>query len=98
MNDLHKYIDSWSGKQLFLYVVIFIIIIWLFLGQNVGMNILIAIIIGAFVISYLNYRTIEKADTYEELQNDKLSMIKPPLNNICPKQEAPIVDFLFSIQ
>lgn len=97
MYDLHKYIDTWNGQRLYLYIVVLIFVLWYFSKQNIGLNVLIAMIIGAFIISYLNNRSITSTDTEDEIQKIKLENIKPNItkNTI---EHKDITDFLFSIQ
>lgn len=97
MGEMYEYIDKWNGKRLFTYVVVFLFILWFFSRRELGINILIAIIVGTFVINYLNYRSIENADTLDEIQKIKKSTILPQLTDETNEQEN-IVDFLFSIQ
>lgn len=97
MSELYQHIDSWNGERIFIYVIVFIIILWFFSKKDFGMNVLIALIVGSFVISYLNNRTKTMMNTQDDIQNLKKKAIKPKLNDQSEKQ-LPIVDFLFSIQ
>ena len=97
MGEMYEYIDTWDGKRLFTYVVIFLFILWLLSRRELGINILIAIIVGTFVINYLNHRSIENADTLAEIRQIKKKAITPSLTDEAEDQED-IVDFLFSIQ
>lgn len=97
MGEIYEYIDKWDGKRIYTYVVVFLFILWFFSRKELGINILIAILVGVFVINYLNYRSIENTDTLEEIQNIKKGTIKPTISNDTKEQED-IVDFLFSIQ
>lgn len=97
MSELYRYVDSWDGERLFIYVVVIILIIWLFTKCDMGINILIGLIVAIFVISYLNNRFITTTSTLEELQTIKKNIIKPKLNDDAQEQ-MPIVDFTFSIQ
>jgi hypothetical protein len=97
MYDLHKYIDTWDSQKLFLYVVVFVLVLWYFLKKDIGVNLLIALIVGGFIISYLNTRSINAADTADEIQKIKLTDIKPTVSKNSSKQKN-IIDFLFSIQ
>lgn len=97
MGEMYEYIDTWDGKRVFTYVVVFMFILWFFSKRELGINILIAIIVGVFVINYLNFRSIENTDTQEEIQDIKKDAILPPLIEET-KEHDEIVDFLFSIQ
>ena len=94
---LYEFIDKWDGNRLFTYIVIFIAIIWIFTQKELGINILIALLVGFFVINYLNYRTTTNAETIDNIQNIKKDIIRPKLYEQTKKQND-IVDFLFSIQ
>jgi hypothetical protein len=96
MDELYKHVDSWDGKRLFIYVVIGLMTIWIFSKMNIGINILIGIIITAFVINYLNHKTIVAANTEKEIMNTKKETIKPKLDE--SNENEDIVNFLFSIQ
>ncbi|VBB17964.1 hypothetical protein YASMINEVIRUS_427 [Yasminevirus sp. GU-2018] len=97
MNDLYKYIDSWNDKRIFLYVTVFIFVLWFFSKKEIGMNILIALIVGSFIIAYLNNRSITTTDTLEEIQKIKKDNIKPELSDQV-KEHDPVVNLLFSVQ
>lgn len=97
MNDLYKYIDSWEGNRVWLYTVVFIFIVWIFYNRHMGVNSIVAIIVGMFVISYLNNRSIVAADTQKDIHKFKKDNIKPKLNDSSEKHEE-IVNLLFSIQ
>jgi hypothetical protein len=97
MGELYEYIDTWDGKRVFTYVVVFIIILWFISRRELGINVLIAIMVGIFVINYLNNRSITSSDTLDKIQKIKKNTIIPPLSDNTKNQED-IVDFLFSIQ
>ena len=97
MGQLYEYIDTWNGQRVFTYAVIFIFILWLFTRQRLGINLLIAIIVGMFVISYMNDKTIKAENTLEQIQDIKKSAIIPKISDDTNGHEE-IVDFLFSIQ
>jgi hypothetical protein len=97
MDDLYKYIDTWNNERVFWYIVVFIIILWLFTGTDIGINILIAIIVGAFIVSYLNHQHITNEYTHDKIENIKKETIVPNLSEKS-KQHNNIVDLLFSIQ
>ena len=97
MGELYEYIDSWNGEKIFIYVVVFILILWFFIKKKIGMNILVAILIAMFTISYLNYRTVTNAYALNKIQNIKKDTILPKLTNETKGHED-IVNFLFSIE
>lgn len=97
MNDLYKYIDTWNGERIYLYVAVFIFILWVFSKKEYGTNILIGIIVGTFVVAYLNNRSITSTDTLDEIQKIKRDNINPKLNNQAEKHNH-VVNILFSIQ
>lgn len=95
--ELYEYIDSWNGQKVFIYVVVFLFILWFISRQNLGINVLIAMIIGAFVINYMNHRSVKTNDTQEDIKNIKIDAIEPKISNDTKKQDD-IINFLFSIQ
>jgi hypothetical protein len=97
MGELYEYIDSWDGQHMFVYVVIFILILWLFSLKKMGINILIAIIVGICVVNYMNFRTIKNSNTLADIQKIKEDIIDPEITEDT-KEHKNIVDFLFSIQ
>ena len=97
MAELYEFIDKWDGKSIYMYIVIFIIIIWLCTRQKLGTNIIIGLLIGFFIINYLNHKSISSADTLEDIQKIKKESIKPKLTEETQKNKD-VIDFLFSIQ
>ena len=97
MYDLYKFIDTWDRTKVFMYIVVFVFILWYFSKKNIGNNILIALIVGAFIVSYLNNRSINATDTANDIKKIKLSNIEPSLTKNSSQQKN-IVDILFSIQ
>jgi len=97
MGELYEYIDLWSGDRIFTYVVVFILIICLVRIFEFGMSILIAIIIGYFVINYLNHRYESNEYTHDKIQKIKEHLITPELTNDS-KEHNDVINFLFSIQ
>jgi len=96
-SSLYRFIDSWDGQQIFIYAVVFILILWYCSKSNIGINILVALLIGWFVLSYLNNRSVTAAATLEDQQTMKKNIIHPKLNDTANQLE-PVVDFTFSIQ
>ena len=96
MGEIYEYLNKSDGKRVFLYVVVFIIILWFFSKQKLGINILIAIIVGVFVINYLNFNFVETADTLEDILKIKKNAILPLTDET--QEHKNIIDFLFSIQ
>ncbi len=97
MGELYEYIDTFDGDRVFIYCVIFILILFFFIKISIGLNILVAIIIGAFIISYLNHRFITNSYTQDKIVNIKKDAITPELFTES-KERPDIVAFLFSIQ
>jgi len=97
MDELYKHIDKWDGGRTYLYSVIFVIILWFFSKKTIGINILVAIIVGAFVINYMNNRTQNMMDTQKDILDTKIATIQPKINEETKKQR-PIIDVMFSIQ
>ena len=58
MSDLYKYIDTWNSEHIYIYVVIIIFSLWIFSKMKIGVNILVGLIIGLFIVAYLNDRSI----------------------------------------
>jgi hypothetical protein len=96
MDNLYEYIDKWNGNELFMYVVIFIIILWYFSRKSLGTNILIGIIVGYFVICYLNTRNVRTDNTRREIQQAKKESINPKLKKTDGYDD--VVNLIFSIQ
>lgn len=97
MGELYEYIDTWDGQRVFIYVVVFLAILWFISRQNMGINVLIAIIIGVFVINYMNFRSIKNSDTQEDIKKIKRDAIVPKVTEDT-KEHDEIINFLFSIQ
>ena len=95
MNDeLHKYIDTWDGDTLFIYITISLFILWFMSKKNIDLK--VTVIVISFIISYLNYRSITTVDTKKDIINLKKNMIKPQLNKTSEKEN--IINFIYSIQ
>lgn len=95
--SLFVYIDEWDSSRLYTYMVILLIIIWFFSRNNVTIGFLVSLIVGYFVISYMNHHTKKLKNTQQDIVNIKEDSIKPK-----PKKETlqntDIRDILFSIQ
>lgn len=96
IDDLYAYIDNWNGQRLFLYITILLFVIWYFSKKNIKLNVILGIIVAAFIISYHNHHVITTMDTNEKRQELKRTYIKPKINDA--KNHDNIVNFLFSIQ
>lgn len=97
MSDLYKYIDTWNSEHIYIYVVIIIFSLWIFSKMKIGVNILVGLIIGLFIVAYLNDRSITISNTLEEIQNIKKNIIKPKLIDQVKDHDS-VVNLLFSIQ
>jgi hypothetical protein len=97
MGELYEYIDKWNGNHVFTYVVVLLFILWLFSKRDIGVNMLIAIIIGWFTISYLNFKSESSINLQEKIQNIKKDNITPKLSDDA-KDHKEIVDIIFSIE
>lgn len=97
MSELYKYIDTWNGKRTYFYAIVFIVVLWIFFKRDVGMNVLVALIVGSFVVAYFNNRSITTTDTLEDIQKIKKTAIKPKPNDQVMEQKS-IIDLLFSVQ
>ena len=97
MGELYEYIDKWDDISIFTYITIFLSVLWFFRKKELGVNILIAIIIGWFIINYLNHRSITTIDTKEKNEAIKKEKIVPELTDEA-QSHIDIVDLLFSIQ
>lgn len=96
MGELYEYIDTWDGKMVFTYIVIFIFVVWFFSKKNIGINILVGILVASFIISYLNHKSMANTDTKQEILNIKKDSIKPKTTKGFKHND--IINFLFSIQ
>ncbi len=95
---IYAFIEGIDHKNLFNYVVIILIVLYFFLKLTIGLNIILALILGVMIILYLNEKTHTIESTDQEQNKIKFDMIKPKLNNINFSSDSAIVDFLFSVQ
>jgi hypothetical protein len=96
--NLYDYINSYDSKSIFLYLIIFVLLLSYFKSSSVGTNILIALIIGTFIVVYIN------AGKESSESNDQIQM-KTKYDNIRPQSKAKkiknypdLTNFVFSIQ
>jgi hypothetical protein len=97
MQDLYRYIDTWDGTRLFIYIVIMILVIWFFSKRDIGINILVGILVGGFIVSYFNQRSINNNDSDAENLQIKKDALMPDVKPTV-MQHDDIINFLFSIQ
>jgi hypothetical protein len=95
--SLFVYIDEWNGNKLFTYLVILIILIFIFSKKNVTLNLIVALGVAYFIISYLNHQSKVTNNTLQDIVNIKESKIKPKSKKTTLKQ-SDIRNFLFSVQ
>jgi hypothetical protein len=95
--SLFVYIDEWNGNKLFTYLVILIILIFIFSKKNVTLNLIVALGVAYFIISYLNHQSKVTNDTLQDIVNIKEDNIKPKPKKTTLKQ-SDIRNFLFSVQ
>ena len=94
--SLFVYIDEWDAGRLYLYIVVLLLIILFFSKQNVGLNLIVALGVSYFVLSYMNHHTKVLNNTQQDIVNIKEESIKPkPVKAL---ENTDIRDFLFSIQ
>lgn len=93
-DDLYKYIDTWNGNTLFIYITISLFILWYMSKKNIDLK--VTVIVITFIISYLNHHSITTIDTEKDIQNLKKEFIKPQLLNTSEKNV--VIDFVYSIQ
>lgn len=94
--SLFVYIDEWDGGRLYLYIVVLLLIIWFFSKQNIGLNLIVALGVAYFVLSYMNHHTKVLNNTQQDIINIKEKSIKPkPVKAL---ENTDIRDFLFSVQ
>lgn len=96
MGQLHEYIDTWNGHHTFIYVTVLIFVLWIFYKRDYKINVLIAILVAYFIISYLNHKSITTADTLEDIFKKKKKSIKPEATETFEQEN--VINFLFSIQ
>lgn len=97
MGELYEYIDSWDGHKIFTYIAISIILFWFISRRQLTVSEYIGLVVVAFVISYLNNRSMNTIDTKDEIQTIKKDAIIPKLNDEAITHNN-VVDMLFSIQ
>jgi hypothetical protein len=95
-DKIYTYIDDWDGNTLFTYIVILLLTIFICKKFKVSINIFIPILIGWFIISYLNHQSITDDETQEEI----LKLKEKTINNKLPKivKNDDVINYLFSIQ
>jgi hypothetical protein len=95
--DLHEHIDDWNQHQLFTYVILTIIILWIFSGRDFGINVLVGIIIVIFCISYLSTKQIKESKLSTETKQHKIENINPKLNELSI-ENSELLNIIYDIQ
>jgi hypothetical protein len=95
--SLFVYIDEWGGDRLFLYLLILLVVIWVLSKQNITLNLVVALAVTYFAVSYLNHRSKTTNDTQQDIVNIKEDHITPKPKKTTLKQDD-VRNFLFSIQ
>lgn len=101
---IYTYIQSWTNYELFRNIVIILLCIFIFIGVTVGLNIILALVLGVIIVLYLTQQkdvkdvkdVIDEADEKDSSIESMAEAITPTPVSI--SKEKDITDFLFSIQ
>jgi hypothetical protein len=93
---IYNEIDQLNAQVLFRYIIVLLFNIYFFSKINIKLNALMALIIGSFIVIYLNDRRKSTIGELEEQHQAKVNVIKP--DPIKFKDKEDVVDFIFSIQ
>lgn len=93
---IYTVLEGINQKYTFLYAFIFLILILYFRSKNVGLNIILAMIIGYLIVWYIYEKNNVKIQVEEDQQQKKFDSIIPHSKKIKPYNN--VLDFVFSIQ
>lgn len=83
-------------KNMFMYVIILIVSIYIFSFINIKLNTILAICIACIIIKYLYTENKESNDNLDKQHNIKVKNIQPKPQKLDKYRD--VIDFLFSIQ
>lgn len=90
------FIEKLTNKEIFIYIGILIIIIFICIKLNLSDNIIYGFLISSIIIYYLMTKENNNKNNTEDILNEKKKYIIPPLKTTLAHDE--ITNFLFSIQ
>lgn len=93
---IYTFIESIENKSLFKYLVIGIGLLYLFMGIRIGLNIVMALVLGVLIMMYLNERDVVAHVTGNVQDEIKYETIKPEIIGV--GRDSDLVDFLFTVQ
>lgn len=93
---IYTIIEDINNVTIFMYIIILLLSFTFFKNKNIGLNIILALIVGLVFITY-NYDKIETTKNIEEKQQQvKAESIKPTPLYFNDKDN--VIDLLFSVQ
>jgi hypothetical protein len=93
---IYTFIESIENESLFKYLAIGIVLLYLFMGINIGLNIVMALVFGIVIMMYLNERDVVAHRTGNVQDEIKYETIKPEIVGVSP--DSNLTDFLFTVQ
>lgn len=87
---------SINRDDMFTYIVIIIIFLGIFMRLDIGLNIVFGLVLASILIYYLKTEKQKKVDKIIESNDMKIKQIRPP--SIIINKYPELVDFIFSIQ
>lgn len=93
---VYTFVENINNNELFRNIIIVIVVLLFFMGKNIGLNIILALVIATIIILYLAEKKEVIKNTEDEQYKTKVETIKPHAEIL---QDTPeLIDFLFSIQ
>jgi hypothetical protein len=95
---IYTFIDSLNNQILFRNIVILLVFIYFFMRLTIGLNIILALVLGIITVLYFD----EKETLFAKLEtaqlHDKLKTIQPKTDKVQEMARKDLIEFLFSIQ
>jgi len=95
---IYTFINSFNNQILFRNIVILLIFLYFFLKLSIGLNIILALVLGIITILYLYEKETLFTQIEQRREEEKKSIIQPKTDQIQTRGDKDLTDFLFSIQ
>jgi len=96
--NIYTTINNLDNPTLLKYLVIIFAFLFLYKSQNIGLNVILALLLASFVILYLYNKKIEQINLNENEFIQKENYINPEIPMLKHEYNQDLIDFIYSIQ
>ena len=95
---IYTFISSFDNKILFRNIVIILIFLYFFMKLTIGLNIILALVLGVIAVLYLYEKETLFTQIEEKQIKEKLNIIQPKTERVQSHNDIDLIEFLFSVQ